>query len=245
MLMGTWNLDLFTDAVHDFERAQYQILNNLQTVRRDFSNNRIYPHLGDLITIYGTLQTIVQHSDDLKEALPGKIKDVDLNAQEVIYEKEQFEMDQMQTVEELIQWALPHVKSAIEEGKTIFEFVEDHLHMEEVGIVPSYVQEGYLLVPDRENDQLHVLQYNLSIFTGTEERYRSLRTSHVKSFAQRSIRQSPQTIKLLLMDEHKDLPNPATYSFDSDIAFPYESTVLPVAKRKLMRYLFSRESGVA
>jgi hypothetical protein len=245
MLMGAWNLDLFTNAVHDFERAQYQILSNLQMVRQDFSNNRIYPHLGDLITMYGTLQTIIQHTDDLKDALPGKIKNVDLEAQEVIYEKEELETDQMQTVEELIQWALPHVKSAIDEGKTIFEFVEEHLQMEEVGIVPSYVQEGYLFVPDRENDQLHVLQYNLSIFTGTEERYRSLRTSHVKSVPEQGIRRSPQTIKLSLMEERKELPNPATYSFDSDIAFPYEATVLPVAKRKLMRYLFSQDSGMA
>lgn len=243
--MGVWNLELFTDAVHDFERAQYQILSNLQEVRRDFSSNRIYPHLGDLITIYGTLQTIVQNSESLRGALPEKIKDVDLDAQEVIYEKEQLDSSQMETVEELIQWALPHVQSAIDEGKTIFEFVEEHLHMEEVGIVPSYVQEGYLFVPDGENEQLHVLQYNLSIFTGTEERYRSLRTSHVKSIPQRSVRHSPQTIKLSLMDERKDLPNPATYYFDSDIEFPYESTFLPVAKRKLMRYLFTQEGGKA
>lgn len=243
--MSAWNLELFTNAVHDFERAQYQILSNLQEVRRDFSSNRIYPHLGELITIYGTLQTIVQSSENLKDALPEKIKNVDLEAQEVIYEKEQLETDQMQTVEELIQWALPHVKSAIDEGRTIFEFVEEHLQMEEVGIVPSYVQEGYLFLPDGENERLHVLQYSLSIFTGTDERYRSLRTSHVKSIPQHSVRHSPQTIKLSLMDERKEMPNPATYYFDSDIEFPYESTFLPVAKRKLMRYLFTQEGGAA
>lgn len=238
--MSTWNLDLFTSAVYDFERAQYQILSNLQSVRRDFSNNRIYPHLGDLIALYGTLRTIVEHTETLRDAVPGKIKEVDLEAQEVIYEKTDLDSDQMQTVEELIQWAMPHIQSAIDEGKTIFEFVEDHLYMEEVGIVPSYVQEGYLFVPDRETDQLHVLRYSLSIFTGSEERFRSLRTSHVKSFSQRAIYQSPQTIKLSLMEERRDLPNPATYYFDSEIEFPYESTVLPVAKRKLMRYLFSQ-----
>ena len=239
MAMSTWNLDLFTSAVHDFERAQYQILSNLQLVRRDFSNNRIYPHLGDLIALHGTLQTIMERSESLRDALPGSIKTVDLEAKEVIYEKADLDSDQMEAVEELIQWAMPHVKAAIDEGKTIFEFVEDHLHMEEVGIVPSYVQEGYLFVPDRETSQLHVLRYNLSIFTGSEERFRSLRTSHVKSFPQRDVRYSPQTLKLSLMEERRDLPNPATYYFDSEIEFPYESTVLPVAKRKLMRYLFA------
>lgn len=241
--MSEWNLDLFTSAIDDFERAQYQILSNLQRARQQFSHNRIYPYLGELVHLYGTLQKIVSSSEGLREALPGKIKDVDLDAKEVIYEQPELDQDQMTAIEELIQWALPHIQDAIDEGKTIFEFVENNLHMEEVGIVPSYVQEGYLFVPDHENGELHILQYNLSIFTGPKERYRSLRTSHVKSVGQQYLRQSPQNLKLSLMEERKDLPNPATYYFDFDLDFPYEPTVLPVAKRKLMRYLFTEEGS--
>ena len=237
--MQEWKLDLFTGAVYDYERAQYQILSNLQYVRQEFSNNRIYPHLGQLINIYGTLQTIVQNTESLKDALPGKIKEIDLENKAVVYEKSELDQDQMMVVEELIQWALPHIKDAIDEGKTIFEFVEENLFLEQVGIVPSYVQEGYLFVPDRENGELHVLQYNLSIFVGVQERYRSLRTSHVRSIPVQSVVPSPQTIKMSLMEERRDLPNPATYNFSSDLDFPYESTMLPVAKRKLMRYLFT------
>ena len=32
-----------------------------------------------------------------------------------------------------------------------------------------------------------------------------------------------------------DLPNPATYRLDSDLVFPVEETMLPIAKRKLLR----------
>lgn len=239
--MGGWNLELFTSALEDFERAQYRILSNLQHTRQQFSHNRIYPYLGDLVRLYGTLQKIVTSSEGLREALPAQIKDVDLEAKEVIYERPELDQDQMAAVEDLIQWALPHVKDAIDEGKTIFEFVENNLHMEEVGIVPSYVQEGYLFVPDHESEELHILRYNLSIFAGPKERYRSLRTAHVKSVRQKMVRQSPQHLKMSLVEEERDLPNPATYYFDFDLDFPYESTVLPVAKRKLMRYLFAEE----
>lgn len=242
--MSDWNLDLFARAVDDYEGAQYRILGNIQRARKEFSNNRIYPHLGDLVSIYGTLRTILDKSDSLKESLPGSIKDVDLDAGEIIYEKPDLGPDQLDAIEEVIEWALPIIKDTIDEGKTIFEFVEHHLHMEQVGIVPSYVQEGYLFVPDHESSQIHILQYCLSIFTGASERYRSLRTSHVKSVKQRPLYGSPQSLKLSLMEERKDLPNPATYAFDFELDFPYEATVLPVAKRKLMRYLFSDE-GIA
>jgi hypothetical protein len=239
--MSDWNLDLFTGAVEDVERAQYRILSNLQRARRDFSNNRIYPHLGDLVSIHGTLRAILESSESLKEALKGTIKNVDLEAGELVYEKLEMGQVQMDAVEEVMQWALPQIEDAIDEGTTIFEFVEDHLEMEEVGIVPSYLQEGYLFVPDYEQSQMHILQYSMSIFTSATERYRSLRTSHVKSVEYSLLQASPQTLKLALMDERRDLPNPATYAFNFELDFPYEPTVLPVAKRKLMRYLFAEE----
>lgn len=241
--MSGWSLDLFTRAVHDFERAQYQILGNIQAARRAFAQNRIYPFLGELVRCYGMLQTIVQQSEHLRDAVPGRIERVDLKNKEVVYEKPELSGDQVKVVEEVIHWALPHIQAAIEEGKTIYEFVEEHLHIEEVGIVPSYVQEGYLFVPDYDRRALHVLQYSFSLFTGTDERYRSLKTTHVKTVPQHAIHTSPRSIKLELMEERRELPNPATYSFASDVDFPFDATLLPVAKRKLMRYLYGQRGA--
>jgi hypothetical protein len=46
------------------------------------------------------------------------------------------------------------------------------------------------------------------------------------------------------MEENQDLPNPATYFFDTEEVFPYERTMLPVVKRRLMRHLHE-QGGVA
>lgn len=238
------HLDLFLQAGRDIEQAQYRVLSGLQQVQQAFSHNIIYPHLAELIHLYNTLKTVVQRLGDLRDAVPGEIKSIDLESETIIYEKSDNGFDQMASVEELVHWALPHIQKAIEEGRTIFEFVEEHLHLEEVGIVPSYVQEGYLLVPDQEGGQLHVLQYTLSVFTSADERYRSLQTTHLKSLPHRGVYMSPNQVKLELLSERRELPNPATYFFSTDLDFPYEQTMLPVAKRKLMRYLF-QQGGTA
>ncbi len=231
------SLDQFLSAGPDFERAQYRILSSLQMARQAFSHNIIYPHLGQLVTLYGTLQTILERLDGIRKALPGRLKSIDLENQTVEYEPQLQNLGQMGFIEDLIQWAMPHLQVAIEEGRTIFEFVEEHLHLEEVGLVPSYVEEGYLIVPDHHARRLHILQYNLSIFTRAEERFRSLKTTHIKSIDEPGLRYTPQGIKLSLLEERPDLPNPATYFVDSMLDFPYEPTMLPIAKRKLMRYL--------
>lgn len=238
--MSTLPLDLFVRPDLDAEHARYQILGALQRVRRAFARTIIYPHLAELIKLHSTLRTVVERSEGLRNARPGTIKRIDLENQNVVYERPDLSQDQMAQVEDRIRWALPHIQAAIEEGRTIYEFVEEHLYLEEVGIVPSYVQEGYLIVPDVEAKALHILQYQLTLFTNTEERFRSLKTTHVKTVPQPFIHRSPQSVKLELVEERRELPNPATYAFDTDLEFPYAATVLPVAKRKLMRYLYGQ-----
>lgn len=242
--MTPLNLDLFAGAAYDVERTQYQVLAGLQRAREAFSQNYIYPHLGRLVKLYKALNTVIEHSDAFRTPQAGEISSIDLESKEVVYEWPELDRDQMADVEELIRWAIPHVKDAIEEGRAVYEFVEDHLQVEEVGIVPSYVQEGYLMVPDREQGMLHVMRYSLSIFTDAEERYRSLKTVHCKSVPQQGVERHPSSVKLELMEENRDLPNPATYFFDAEIAFPYERTMLPVVKRRLMRHLHE-QGGVA
>ncbi len=237
-------LDHFIHAAEDFEGAQYRILGELQQARKAFSRNVIYPHLGELINVYGALHTIIRQLEAIREALPGSITGLDPNSYQIIYEKPPLGPNQMGQVEDLIRWAMPYLQSAIEEGRTIFEFVEENLHMEEVGILPSYVEEGYLMLPNCLDQQLHVFQYTLSVFTHIEERFRSLKTTYVKSIAQRGVYPSPQSIKLELVAENRALPNPATYFFSTDLDFPFEPTVLPVAKRKLMQYLATQD-GIA
>lgn len=221
----------------DFEGAQYRILGGLSHARRAFARNVIYPHLGELIQLYETLMGIVQQLEEVRQAMPGAMSGVDLEARRVVYRQQELGPDQMAYVEDLIRWALPHVKETIDEGRMVFEFVEDHLHLEEVGILPSYVEEGYLIVPDLQRGQLHIHQYSLSVFTRSDERYRRLKTVHVKSLSQRGVFPSPGSVKLQLVSENRDLPNPATYFFSTDLDFPFEPTVLPVAKRKLMVHL--------
>jgi hypothetical protein len=46
-------------------------------------------------------------------------------------------------------------------------------------------------------------------------------------------------MKGTLIKEKKDLPNPAVYTISSDLSFPVEETLLPIAKRCLVRYISS------
>lgn len=232
------DLSLFTAAVHDYERTQYEIMGALKSVQDEFAQNRIYPYLADLVGLHSSLMNIRRESEDMKKALPRRIKSIDWDNMEVVYEQSELEDEEAALVEELIDWALPHIRETIEEGTTIYEFVEENMSVETVGLIPSYVEEGYLFIPEHSDGKMHVIRYAVSLFTGPDQRYRSLKTTLLKSLPADSVQSTPEHVKLELM-ETEDLPNPATYFFDTDLDFPFDGTIFPVAKRKLLRRLFA------
>jgi hypothetical protein len=238
--MADLRLDHFLGALRDMESAQYRILDSLNRSRLAFKKNIIYPDLGALVNLYGSLQQLTGRMNVVEQGMPRRLKEIDLQNRQLLYDIPALEEDQLLQVRELIDWAMPHIQETIEEGKTIFEFVEEQLHLGEVGIVPAYFEEGYLLVPNRLTSELYILQYSISLFTDVKERYRSLKTNLIKSIPNHSVYHSPHAIKLELMEENRNMPNPATFFCTVGLDLPFEQTLLPVAKRKLMRHLYAQ-----
>ncbi len=233
------SLETFVAAVQDVERTQFQVLSGLKKIRQNFHHNKIYPDLSHLIDLHHSLQAIVENADALQQKQPRTLREINLDERKLIYSDVPLADDHFDQIRDLINWAMPYILTAIDEGSTIFEFVEENLQLEVVGILPSYLEEGYVFIPDNAHQSLHLMKYEISIFTGAEEKYRSLKTHIVKSVQQSIIQQPAQTLKLELVQEFPELPNPATYSIATELEFPFQETILPVAKRCLLRHIFS------
>jgi hypothetical protein len=211
----------------------------LQKIRHDFAQNKIYPPLAELIELYHTLRTISNQTEGIRREMPRRIKGIDLESREIIYEWVELDKNEMRAIEELIQWALPQIHQTIDEGQTIYNFVDENIKVEEVGILPSYVEEGYLLLPELRRGMIHIIRYEVTIFSGPDQKYRNLKTTAIQTFPMSGLDFSPGRIKLDLMKMYRELPNPATYYFATDLDFPFNETMLPVAKRKLLRQISS------
>lgn len=229
------SLDLFTQVQSDFEARQYRILAGLKSYQECFQRNRIYPYLSDLIQMHLALKDIKDRLEDLRNVFPKKISNIDLVNKTIEHEVVFVDGSDLNKVEDLIEWALPHMIKVIHEGATVHEYVEDKISIEHVGILPNYRDEGYFFVPDRESGKLKFFRFEVSIFKSAEDQYRSLKTQYLKSIRIGSIVKSPNSIKLELIREQKELPNPATYHLETVLEFPFSETIFPVAKRKLLQ----------
>ncbi|GAA4734156.1 hypothetical protein [Flavisolibacter ginsenosidimutans] len=231
-LSETW----FAEGYIDFELKKYTLLAYLQQINKQFGENKLYPQLADLIFHYNNIVAFRENKKYLQEQFPKKLTGIQIEKLQVLYEQMIEDTELMQELEDIIYYAADTMKTTISSGAEIYEFVEGNLTISPVGLLPLDVQEGYFFLSAGKSKATRVYQYRLSIFEKHNEAFRSIKTTYVE-ILQRSMVNTYENIKYDLIRSRGHLPNPAVYSIETRLSFPVEETLLPVAKRSLVKYI--------
>ncbi len=231
-------IDIFLQAANDLEFSKYKFLASIKEVGEFLHKNRLYPGFAELINTYNLLNDIINKKFELTDRLPDKLIGFDLENKKAVYAKEELSEDKIKIVFDFINWALPKLKEVIEEGRAIFDFIDKNMKVKEIGILPIYKKEGYFIIPDNEENMLLIYRYEMTLFPAENDQYHTLKTKLIEAIEScNSNRIKPEDIKIDLIKRFPELPNPAAYNIYIDIDFPFIETVLPIAKRKLIREL--------
>jgi hypothetical protein len=231
-LSETW----FAEGRIDFELKKYTLLAYLQEVTKYFNENKLYPQLADIIFHYNNIIAFRENKKYLQEHFPKKMTGIQMEKLQLLYEQMIGDDELMQELEDIIHYSAGKMKGAIQNGTGIYEFVEDKIEIVPVGLVPLDTQEGYFFLSSGNEKSTGVYHYRLSIFEKHDEKYRSIRTLFIDNW-KRSISSTYEHIKSELITRWKDLPNPAVYSIETTLRFPVDETILPIAKRRLVKYI--------
>lgn len=231
-LSETW----FADGYIDFELKKYTLLAYLQEVNKYFNENKLYPQLSDLIFHYNNLVAFRENKKFLQEHFPKKLNGIQLEKLQLLYQQMIEDDDMMKELETIINYSASKMKLAITNGAELYEFIENKLTIFPIGIIPLEINEGYFFLNEGSGRNTKVYQYRLSIFEKHDEKYRSIRTEFIADW-ERNIVNTYENIKSELIRHKKELPNPAVYSIETELSYPVEETLLPVAKRSLVRYI--------
>jgi hypothetical protein len=229
-------INWLTEGLIDFEYKKYLLLSYLQSVKAEFGQKHLYPVFSDLIMHYRNLQQVKEHKKLVYESFPQRITRADFEKLELVYEKIVEDDETMQQIEEIIQFAAPLFVNAVEEGKELYNFIEKHLEINPVGITPMYFDEGYLFLDAFPGKETQVYGYRITVFENTYEKYRGIHTQLLQT-VRRGLTQTHENLKVQLVKENQELPNPATFVVVSKVPCPLESALLPIAKRSLVKYV--------
>lgn len=218
----------------DLEYKSYVLLAYLQDVCNAFEVNRLYPHLAELVGHYNALVNIKAEHERLENQFPKELKSIRPNFQ-LEYEK----MGRPETLDEIveiIEYAIPLLEKHVKNGQAIYEEIEKTVHVRSVGLLPLHTDEGYLLVMNGNEPQTQVYNFSITLFENPRGKYRAIHTSFFMDFT-RTLSNTPEQIKLELIRSNRKLPNPVTLTVESEYVLPFTETLLPIAKRSVVRYL--------
>lgn len=225
-----------TQGLIDFEYKKYVLLAYLKEVKEEFGKSKLYPCLSDIIFHYQNLLSLKENKQLIFENFPQKITKADFERLSITYQKIIDDDSLMKELEEIILYSLPQLKDTLNEGKDIYEYVEENLQIYPVGVSSINNDEGFLFINVKGKPDTKVFQYHFTIFENANEKYRGVHTTFLET-VRSSIGNSFETIKVDLVRKYKHIANPATYMVESKVVVPFQETILPIAKRLLVKYI--------
>lgn len=236
-LSETW----FLDGYIDFELQKYKLLAYLQEVNKYFNANKLYPQLADVIFHYRNLSDFRENKRLLQNQFPKELSKVNMEKLELVYKEMLQDGDIMAELEDIVNYAMTKMKGTISSGTEIYELVEQQLYIEPVGILPLYKNEGYLLLRYKQNSEVKAYNYTISMLQASEANYTAMKMEYIDSFT-KNISVTYEQIKRQIINMIQTLPNPAVYFIESTLEVPLKETLLPIAKRALVRHISRNEA---
>lgn len=231
-LSETWFIENFID----FELQKYRLLAYLKEVNQHFTETKLYPPLADVIFHHNNLVSFRDSKKLLQEQFPRTLDGLNVEQVKLVYRRMLSDDEVMQELEHIVQYGIKQLKPAIENGAGIYEQVEQQLRLEPVGILPLYKDEGYMLLRYGNGSEIKAYQYSVSLLEHQATRYRSIHIHYVDSWKQ-SVSHTYTSIKRAIIRSKPELPQPAVYSIETPLQVPLQETLLPIAKRLLVRHL--------
>lgn len=226
-----------TEKHIDFEYKKYVLLAYLQEVKKNFDSIRLYPWLGELIEHYRNVVAVRENKQTLQKNFPQRLTGLDAPSVRLTYESLVNDDELMTEIENIIEFAIPQFQQHVEEGRSIYDIAEEHMHLQPVGVMPLKPDHGYLLLKGGDGSaQTTAYQYQVTLFENASQRYKAIHT-HCIGIYEKNISTTYQSIKNDLIRENAAWPNPAAYAVETEMVLPLEETFLPIAKRLLVRHI--------
>lgn len=238
--MTTLDLKKLTSCGSDWESNQYKILIKVKEWSLNFNRNKLFPSIEEAIQLNLALEDLLRENIECKIWFDNEIRGRNINERVVVYEKAHQVGHQLDKLLNFIDWALQLNRPVLEEGRIIKNFVEDNLLVKRVSRVEkNYHGKGYFSIPDNKKELLNIYLYEIIWDWSQENLHQRITSNLVNSVQLKTITSSVEELMINFISYSKDMHEPVAFVIQSDIDFPFQETMFPIAEEKLLKHLCS------
>src|SRR6267154_2676816 len=177
--MESLNENWLTEGLIDFEYKKYVLLAYLKNVKTSFQRVELYPFLADLVFHYRNLMALKENKSVIFDQFPKQLSLDNLRKLEVNYKKIIEDDAIMKEIESIIEFSLPQLKTSLDEGSFIYDYVESKCEISPVGLTSLYSNEGYLFIAQPPQKETDIYRYQVTIFDNSNEQLRGIHTHYL------------------------------------------------------------------
>lgn len=238
--MKSLSKDWITEGLIDVEYKTYVLLAYLSEIKQEFNAQKLYPGFGDLVLQYQNVLDVKNGREQMKQSFPKALESADWDSLKMEYVDKVQDNDFFGVMDEIIEYSIPAMQIHLEEGKGLYQMVEEHLQISPVGLASLSNHQGYFFLCAPPKKVARLYQYTMTKVHLADGNYRALHVSHLEDI-RLGYTTTFESIKIDLIRSSKASFAPATYLIESELNLPLEESLLPVAKRRLVEHLVKEQ----
>ena len=232
--MTTLDVKKLTSCGSDWEANQYTLLSRVKVWTDQIRRNKLFPSLDESIQLSTSLEEILRENLESKWWFDSEIRARRLNERIIVYEKAHQIGFQLDMLLEFVEWALYLNRPVLEEGEILRSFVEENISISKIKSNKNYLGKGYFAVPNHKKKMLNIYYYEVNWDWHKNEVIHTMKTELIRSVPFESIKDSVEEFVKDFINNYQQLYDPVAFIFETDLDFPYEETMLPIAEEKLL-----------
>lgn len=223
----------------DFEYNKYTLLGYLQKCDKSFDNFELYPNFVELSLHLANIQSIVKENTLLLTNKKFESFDDEILVKELVPKKPRPLSEEEETeLDKTIKFSGPKLFDAFNVAKSIwnmaFESIELFLRKNRKGLVSGI---GYIFFIGKQQERIYVWEYEIK----QDKKDKTINRTYLKLIYDGLTNELPLSEIIMTFskwnqtDYYKELP---LFEIKSSQDFPFEETMVPIIKRKVMSYIF-------
>ncbi len=230
------NLDInkITSCGSDWETNRYTLLNIIKGWQSDLRKNKLFPVYEYSLQLQNKFTSILNENIESKDWLEREVRGAFVDDHLVVLEKAHQISSQLDKLIDFVQWGLNINDEVIEEAEAIKQFVYDSVDIITVSEADKYKGKGFIFIPDNSKRLLKIFLYELSISWIVDEPEEFLEMTLLRSIPFEVIDVSYEEVIYKFIKYNNKLYDPIVYLSKTELDLPFNETVLPVIKDKLL-----------
>lgn len=230
------NLDIskITSCGSDWETNRYTFLKSITSWQSEIRKNKLYPALDFSWQLQNKFQDILTENIESKYWLEREVKGAFIDDRLVLLEKAHQISFQLDRLIDFVKWGLNENIDLLNEAEIIKQFVYENVQVNPYCNTDKYRGKGYILIPDNKISVYKIYLYELSINWSVDEPVEYLDLDLLRSIPFSLVKDSAYDLMKEFIEHSQNLYDPMVYVCETELDFPFNETILPVVKTKLL-----------